>query len=174
MQLGEFTVIRLSKDVNGTPAVFTPVRNCSYAAKALISCCPAQTRGTDTGAVLAAHLGEDRSEFLITELSPPDDADDFTEPIAVLARVKHSRIIDWLDFSPTGQCLLVRDVSGAILVYGMESKQLIDLSSTLGNGMVLWAAPFDVLVAQEAPDMPVLVYYNPIDVEDKAVVLQVP
>lgn len=40
--------------------------------------------------------------------------------------------------------------------------------------MVLWAAPFDVIVAQEAPDMPVLVYYNPTDHEDKAQIIQVP
>lgn len=171
VQLGEFTVVYLNAQTNQPPIIFTTVRQCSYANQALISCCPQLDQ---RNVMLAAHLGEDRSEFIITELSPPDEADDFTEPIAILARIKHTRIIDWIDMSPTGRCVLIRDVSGAIMIYVIETKQLIDLSPTLGNGMVLWASPFDVLVAQEAPDMPVLVYYNPMDSDDKAQILQVP
>ena len=117
--------------------------------------------------MIVAHLGEDRQEFVLTELNPPDDADDFTEPISILARVKHTRIIDWIDISPTGKYILIRDVSGAIMIFVIETTTMIDLSPSLGNGMVMWAAPFDVIVAQEASDMSVLIYYNPGDIEDK-------
>lgn len=118
-QLGEFTVARLPAQSGQPATVFATVRQCCYASRALISCCP---QAGQRGAMLAAHLGEDRQEFLITELSPPDDADDFTEPITVVARVKHSRIIDWVDISPSGRCVLIRDVSGAIMIYAIDSK----------------------------------------------------
>lgn len=72
--------------------------------------------------MVVAHLGEDRQEFVISELSPPEDADDFTEPMSVLARVKHTRIIDWIDISPTGKYVLIRDVSGAIMIFVIESS----------------------------------------------------
>lgn len=54
-------------------------------------------------------------------MSPPDEADDFTEPIATLGRFKHTRIIDWIDISPTGKYVLIRDVSGAILIYSIDN-----------------------------------------------------
>ena len=71
--------------------------------------------------MLVAHVGEDRQEFVLTELYPPEEADDFTEPITVIARVKHTRIIDWVDISPTGKYVIIRDVSGAIMIYVIDS-----------------------------------------------------
>ncbi|CAL5981915.1 Intraflagellar_transport protein 172 [Hexamita inflata] len=172
MQLGEFTVVYLPQNLQQQAIQFTPVRQCSYAAQALISCSP-QLNG-QFQRLLVGHLGEDRQEFVLTELSPPEEADDFTEPISILSRVKHTRIIDWIDISPTGKYVLIRDVSGAIMIFVIETQTMIDLSPTLGNGMVQWASPFDVIVAQEQPDMPVLVYYNPGDQEDKPSLLNVP
>lgn len=171
VQLGEFTVAHLPQQGQQDAVIYATVRQCSYAGRALISCCQDPQRRQN---MLVAHLGEDRQEFLITELSPPDEADDFTEPLSVVARLKHTRIIDWVDFAPSGRSVLVRDVSGAVMVYVLGQKQLVDLSPTLGNGLVVWAAPFDVIVAQEQNDMPVLVYYNPTDPEDKPQVIQVP
>jgi len=85
----------------------------------------------------------------------------------VVCRMKHNRIIDWIDMAPSGKYVLIRDVSGAIMVFIIATQQLIDISPTLGNGVVMWATPFDVLIAQEGADSPVTVYYNPGDVEDK-------
>ena len=34
-------------------------------------------------------------------------------------RIKHTRIIDWIDISPTGRLVMLRDVSGAILIYSL-------------------------------------------------------
>ena len=94
--------------------------------------------------------------------------------MSVVTKIKHTRIIDWIDVSPTGKFVLVRDVSGALMIYSMEANAMMDLSPTLGNGCVIWASPFDVLVCQEAPDMPILVYYNPGDKDDKPSILNVP
>ncbi|KAH0574592.1 Intraflagellar transport protein 172 [Spironucleus salmonicida] len=172
MQLGEFTVIYLPQLANQQPIMFTTIRQCSFAAKTVISCSP--QFDTSRKFVLVSHLGEDRQEFVITELTPPDQADDFSEPISIIARIKHTRIIDWIDMSPTGKFVMVRDVSGAILIYSIETQKMIDLSPTLGNGIIVWACPFDVIVAQEQADAPILVYYNPGDSDDKPDLLQVP
>lgn len=70
--------------------------------------------------------------------------------------------------------MLIKDVSGAVLIYDITAQAMIDLSPSLGNGVVLWAAPFDVVVAQEQADLPVNVFYNPGDQEDKPALLNVP
>lgn len=103
-RLGEFVVVKLGGGEGaagappGPPIQYAPVRNCCGASRSLISCVPVK----NSSSVLVAHLGEERCEFVITELCPPDAVDDFAEPTAVIARIKHSRLIDWLDFSPSG------------------------------------------------------------------------
>lgn len=171
VQLGEFTVVYLPQNAQQKAITFATIRNCSYAVESLISCSPQlETKKV----VVVCHLGEDRSEFVVTELSPPDEADDFTEPLSVICRMKHNRIIDWIDMAPSGKYAIIRDVSGAIMVFVIATQQLIDISPTLGNGVVMWATPFDVIIAQEAADSSVIVYYNPGDVEDKPQLINVP
>lgn len=178
--LGEFTLCHLLMHQAPQASyfktdVYATVRGCIRPHSSTISCFPVYADGSDrVDRMLVAYLGEERTDVVVASLMPPDLCDDFSDPITILTRYRTSRAVDWLIFSPSGNALLIRDTSGGVSVMALADYGVATLSTAIGNGIVQWADPFDVVVGQESPDTPVHVWYNPCDVEDQPDLLQVP
>lgn len=72
----------------------------------------------------------------------------------------------------SGNAVLLRDISGGVSILNITDYSITQLSTSVGNGVVQWADPFDVIVGQESPDAPLYVWYNPTDIEDAPEILQ--
>lgn len=181
--LGEFTVCYLTTQSDPGCTfyrvdIYATMRGCVAPHASVISCYPIYEDATGglnrISKIRTVCLGEERTDILVADLMPPDMCDDFSDPIVVLFRTKTSRAIDWIFFGPSGNVVLLRDISGGISILNVTDYSVTQLSTSVGNGIVQWADPFDVIVGQESPDAPLYVWYNPTDIEDAPEMLQSP
>lgn len=181
--LGEFMVCYLTTQSDPGCTffkvdIYATVRGCVAPHASVISCYPIYEDATGglnrISKIRTVCLGEERTDILVADLMPPDMCDDFSDPIVVLFRTKTARAVDWIFFGPSGNAVLLRDISGGVSILNIVDYSITQLSTSIGNGVVQWADPFDVIVGQESPDAPLYVWYNPTDIEDAPEMLQSP